>query len=114
MLGKPQNGWTIISYNGREFAEASYIDDVPLMVLDELLAYYTEPEHKFNLVFDNEPIEIGFVEFASEVYCVTNGIINQKYKDDIPKNMFVEFSEFFGCEYMISDVLINQLTKEDF
>ena len=79
MFTIPQNGWADIVWDGNNLGRISGIDDVPCMILDALIQYFTAGNKlPFGVVFDAEGWDVGFTEVAEELYFFdtkTNGTI---------------------------------------
>ena len=69
MLTKPQHGWTHFESNGRHLGRVSDISDVPMILLDALLEYFS-PNNKcaLNVVMDAEGWDVGFVEVGEDFF----------------------------------------------
>ena len=69
MLTKPQHGWTHFESNGRHLGRASDISDVPVILLDALLEYFS-PNNKcsLNVVMDAEGWDVGFAEVGEDFF----------------------------------------------
>lgn len=73
MLSKPLAGWSIVSIGKHELGSASYLDDVPNIVLDEFIRSLHDmtvekcPIH-LQLTFDAEGYDFGCVVWNDELY----------------------------------------------
>ena len=65
MLSKPCHGWTIVQIGPNSIGTASYIEDVPLDLLDAFIAYFNQKTKylPFSFVFDAEGSHFGIIEF---------------------------------------------------
>lgn len=95
MFTIPQNGWADITWDGNDLGRISGIDDVPCMILDALIQYFTVGNKlPFGVVFDAEGWDVGFTEVAEELY-----FFDTKTNGDIPN--FVNLSaatQYLGNE----------------
>lgn len=103
MFSRPRHGWTTVNFNGIDFMAASYVTDVPIDTMDELTLALTDPSHKLNLTFDNEPEAFGFVEFAEEVLCV---------RYDFDECNMIPFDKFFHLPFKLAKDFVLATAKE--
>ena len=72
MLSKPQYGWIGITIEKTLCGTASYIDDVPFLFLERLIAYFRMQKEgypaEFSLCLDCEGYNIGLLSFDRRLY----------------------------------------------
>ena len=76
MLSKPSHGWTDVTVSGINLGPASYVDDVPNLVLDTFISWFASAERgsyvSFCLEFDAEGYYFGIVEFGGDLYYISD------------------------------------------
>lgn len=74
MLTKPKYGWTEVVIGGWKIGTASYVDDVPNLVLDTFTSWFAAAERGsyvgFCLEFDAEGHHFGIIEFDDDLYSI--------------------------------------------
>lgn len=73
MLLKPSHGWTVVKIGNQIIGSASYLDDIPMDLLDTFLSYFHQ-ENKylpFSFLFDAEGYHFGILEFNDSLYTVS-------------------------------------------
>lgn len=72
MLSKPRHGWTEVYIGNIFLGMASYIDDVPFLFLERLIAYFRMQKEgypaEFSLCLDCEGYNIGLLSFDRRLY----------------------------------------------
>ena len=72
MLNTPRYGWTTVTVLQTTLGSASYLDDVPNMVLDAFIQYFQAlaDNHytSFSLTFDGEGNHFGLFTFNNTLY----------------------------------------------
>ena len=63
MLSKPGHGWTIVQIGLNSIGTASYIEDVPMDLLDTFIAYFNQKTKylPFSFVFYAEGYHFGII-----------------------------------------------------
>lgn len=73
MLSKPNAGWTDITIGDIMIGTASYIEDIPVNVLNAFIEYFNEDNClNFSIEFDAEGYFFGLVEFNGELFVINN------------------------------------------
>ncbi len=85
MLMKPRYGWTEVVIAGWKIGTASYVDDVPNLVLDAFTSWFAAAESGsyvgFCLEFDAEGYHFGIIEFGGELYTIDDQYPIEGYPD---------------------------------
>ena len=82
MLSKPSAGWTTITIHNMDIGSASYLDDVPDIILDAFIQCLNDMATKPNLpthlslTFDAEGYEFGCIIWNETLY-ITNNASNE-------------------------------------
>lgn len=78
MLSKPSAGWTTVTVNNTDIGNASYLDDVPALVLESFIQCLNDmavnpnlPTH-LELTFDAEGYEFGCIIWNRTLYITNN------------------------------------------
>lgn len=78
MLSKPSAGWTTITINNTDIGSASYLDDVPSIILEgftqclnDMATKPNQPTH-LSLTFDAEGYEFGCIIWNETLYIINN------------------------------------------
>lgn len=81
MLSKPCHGWTIVQIGLNSIGTASYIEDVPMDLLDTFIAYFNQKTKylPFSFVFDAEGSHFGIIEFNDGIYYTTTEVDAEEY-----------------------------------
>jgi len=83
MLNKPRHGWTDIEYNGTYLGCASYLDNVPLLILTALYERLVNKTNKFEVSFDAEGYYFGLSEIFYGLYAWKEGDNLEIISDDL-------------------------------
>ena len=84
MLSIPKSGWTNVSIAGIEIGPASYIDDVPVMCLQEMIRAISQ-RLDFCVTFDAEGWEFKVIADDTETYVITCGDVVGLHVFDVGK-----------------------------
>ena len=76
MLSKPSYGWADVIISGVNIGSASYVDDVPNLVLDAFTSWFSAAERGeyvgFYVEFDAEGYHFAIVEFDGGLYYISD------------------------------------------
>lgn len=69
MLSRPKYGWTTVTVAEKVIGAASYLDDIPMMLLSAMCQYFSKNNYmNFDVQFDAEGYYFGLMEFDDELF----------------------------------------------
>ena len=106
MLGKPKFGWTQISVGNHAIGYASYLDDVPDLMLRAFIDYLKDKKN-FMVTFDAEGYEFGIFSFAEDLYTADNGTRDGTLRATLVRSEEIGLEQYAGL-----DAMVRKLAKE--